>query len=168
MIETKRLTLLPLTYAQLVQYIRADNSLEDALGLAPNGRTISPELREAFEQTILPNVADPTKDFLFHTLWTMIDKSLNTMVGDLLIVGAPNEKGEIEIGYGTYEAFKGKGYMTEAVGGIVEWAKSQPGVKAIVAGTEKTNKASYTLLEKNGFTKAGETDTLFTWRLDLF
>lgn len=167
MIETKRLTLLPLTYAQLAQYIRADNSLEDALGLAPSGRTISPELHEAFEQTILPNVADPTKNFLFHTLWTMIDTSLNTMVGDLLIVGAPNEKGEIEIGYGTYEAFKGKGYMTEAVGGIIDWAKGQPGVKAIVAGTEKTNIASYTLLERNGFTKAGETDTLFTWRLDL-
>jgi RimJ/RimL family protein N-acetyltransferase len=168
MIKTKRLTLLPLTYDQLVKYIRADNSLEDELGLAPNGRAISPELREAFEQTILPNVADPTKDFLFHTLWTMIDKTLNTMVGDLLIVGAPNEKGEIEIGYGTYEAFKGQGYMTEAVGGIVKWAKSQRSVKAIVAGTEKANTASYTILEKNGFRKAGETDTLFTWRLDLF
>lgn len=168
MIKTKRLTLLPLTHAQLVKYIRADNSLEDALGLAPNGRVISTELREAFEQTILPNVADPTINYLFHTLWTMIAEEENTMVGDLLIVGAPNEQGEIEIGYGTYEAFKGKGYMTEAVGGIIEWAKSQQGVKAIVAGTEKTNTASYTILERNGFIKAGETDTLFTWRLDLF
>ena len=89
------------------------------------------------------------------------------MVGDLCIVGEPSPEGDIEIGYGTYDAFRGKGYMTEAVGGIIQWAKSQPDVVSIIAGTEKTNVASYTILERNKFIKAGETETLFNWRLKL-
>ena len=54
MIETERLVLKPLTYDQLVKYIRADNSLETELNLNQTSRTISPALKEALEQTILP------------------------------------------------------------------------------------------------------------------
>ena len=54
------------------------------------------------------------------------------MVGDLCIVGEPNANGEIEIGYGTYEEFQNKGFMTEVVRGIIEWAKAQITVKSIL------------------------------------
>ena len=89
------------------------------------------------------------------------------MIGDLCIVGEPNSKGEIEIGYGTYDEFQGKGYMTEIVGGIIEWAKKQIIVQAITASTDKTNTASFKVLEKNNFTKIGETETLFHWKLQI-
>ena len=36
------------------------------------------------------------------------------MIGDLCMVGEPNADGEIEIGYGTYEQFQGKGFMTKS------------------------------------------------------
>ncbi len=39
--------------------------------------------------------------------------------------GEPNANGEIEIGYGTYDEFQGKGFLTEIVGGIIEWTKNQ-------------------------------------------
>lgn len=57
----------------------------------------------------------------------------NKMVGDLCFMGEPGESGEIEIGYGTYEEFRQKGYMTEAVGGMIQWAHGQPGVYAVLA-----------------------------------
>lgn len=167
MIETERLILKPLTYEQLVKYIKADNSLEAELNLNETSRTISPELKEAFEQTILPNVADTTKDYLYSTLWTVILKTDNKMVADICIVGEPNESGEIEIGYGTYDEFQKNGYMTEAVGGMIIWAKSQPKVSSIIASTEKENIGSYTILLKNNFIKISETDTLFNWKLGL-
>ena len=97
MIETERLTLRPLTYDQLVKYIKCDHSLEEELHLNETSRTISPALKEAFEQTILPNVADKTKNYLYTTLWTAILKSEKKIVADLCIVGEPNENGEIEI-----------------------------------------------------------------------
>jgi len=165
MIETARLLLKPLTYEQLIKYCKCDNSLEAELNLNEISRTISPELKEALEQTILPNVADETKNYLYSTLWTAILKIENKMIGDLCIVGEPNADGEIEIGYGTYDEFQGMGFMTEIVSGIIEWAKTQNMVKAIIASTEKTNIASFKVLEKNNFIKIGENDSLFNWKL---
>jgi [ribosomal protein S5]-alanine N-acetyltransferase len=167
MIETERLILKPLTYEQLIKYTKCDNSLEKELNLNETSRTISPELKEAFEQTILPNVADKTKNYLYSTLWTAISKTENKMVGDLVIIGEPNADGEIEIGYGTYEEYQNKGFMTEIVRGIIEWVKSQPNVKSIIASTDKTNIASYKVLEKNRFAKIGETEMLLNWKLQM-
>lgn len=165
MIETQRLILKPLTYDQLLKYIKIDNSLEEELHLEKISRTISPELKEALEHTILPNVADQSKNYLYSTLWTAILKGENKMIGDLCIVGEPSPAGEIEIGYGTYDEFQGKGFMTEMVGGIIEWAKTQPAVQFIIASTDKTNTASFKVLEKNSFVKIGETASLFNWKL---
>lgn len=167
MIQTERLMLQPLSYEQLQKYIRADQSLERELHLNDSKRTISAELKEALEKTILPNVADSSKNYLYFTLWTAILKAENIMVGDLCIVGEPNEKGEIEIGYGTYQEFQGRGFMTEMVAGIIAWAKTQPQVKAIIASTDKANIASYTVLQKNKFIQTGETNEMFHWKLAL-
>lgn len=167
MIQTERLRLIPLTHEQLQKYLLADHSLEDELQLEHIDLVIAPELKEAIEQVFLPNTANPEKNYLFCTLWTIILRSANKMVADLCIVDEPNENGEIEIGYGTYAAEQGKGYMTEAVGGLIQWVQQLPSVKAIVAGTDKTNIASYTILRKNGFIRSGETETGFTWRMEL-
>ncbi len=167
MIETERLLLKPLTYDQLVKYTKCDNSLEEELNLNVTSRKISLELKEAFEQTILPNVADKSKNYLYSTLWTAISKAENKMIGDLCIVGEPNTEGEIEIGYGTYDEFQNKGFMTEIVSGIIEWSKTQLMVKSIIASTDRSNTASFKVLQKNNFIKIGETDTLYHWKLDI-
>jgi ribosomal-protein-alanine N-acetyltransferase len=167
MIETERLLIKPLTYSQLVKYTLCDNSLEKELNLNETTRTISAELKEALEQTILPSVGDETKNYLFSTLWTAISKTENRMVADLCIIGEPNDNGEIEIGYGTYEGFQGKGFMTELVAGIIKWSKTQPRVKSVIASTNKDNIASFKVLQNNNFLKIGETDILFNWKLEL-
>ncbi|MBK8659786.1 MAG: GNAT family N-acetyltransferase [Bacteroidetes bacterium] len=167
MIETRRLVLKPLTYEQLVKYAKCDNSLEAELNLNKTSRTISSELKEALQNTILPNAADKTKNYLYSTLWTAISKTDNKMIGDLCIVGEPNSQGEIEIGYGTYDEFQGKGFMTEIVAGIIEWTKNEPGINAITATTEKVNSASFKVLQNNGFIQIGETETSLYWKLQL-
>jgi RimJ/RimL family protein N-acetyltransferase len=167
MIETERLLLVPLSFDQLIKYISNDNSLEEELLLKSTSREISTELKEALENTILPSVQDPDKNFLYSTLWTAILKDENKMVADLCFVGEPNEAGEIEIGYGTYEAYRNKGIMTEAVGGMISWAKEQNEVRAILASTDKDNTASFTTLIKNNFIKLSESETMFQWRLNI-
>ena len=104
---------------------------------------------------------------MYSTLWTAISKAENKMIGDLCIVGEPNLEGEIEIGYGTYDEFQGKGFMTEIVSGIIIWTKTQSIVKSIIASTDKTNIASFRVLEKNNFNKIGETEALFNWKLEM-
>ena len=167
MIKTERLIIKPLSYEQLKKYIRLDNSLETELNLNETSRTISPELKEALEQTILPNVADTSKNYLFSTLWTVISTEENKMVGDLCFVGEPNTEGEVEIGYGTYEEFRKRGFMTEAVAGIIKWAEKQPNIRSIIATTDKSNIDSYSILERNNFIKSGETETNYNWRLKI-
>ncbi|RDC57226.1 N-acetyltransferase [Pedobacter chinensis] len=167
MIETDRLILKPLTHDQLLKYIKDDHSLESELGLFPTKKNISKSLHDALEQTILPNVSDQDKDYRYHTLWTIISKPDHKMVGDICFVGEPDPEGEIEIGYGTYEEFRGKGFMTEAIGRIIEWARAQPKVKSIFAATEKDNVASYSILEKNNFLHVGEVDDMLSWKIQL-
>lgn len=168
MIETERLFIKPLTYEQLIKYLRHDNSLETELNLSTSfSRSISADLKEALENTILPNVADSTRNYLYSTLWTLISKADKKMIGDLCFMGEPNENGEIEIGYGTHEEFRNKGFMTEAVSSIIKWAKEQPDIRAITASTDKTNRASISILQKNNFIKFNENDTLFIYRLDI-
>jgi RimJ/RimL family protein N-acetyltransferase len=107
------------------------------------------------------------KNYLYSTLWTAILKDEKRMIGELCMIGEPNPAGEVEIGYGIYDEFQNQGYMTEFLGGIVEWLKSQPGVQSILAKTEKSNVASYRVLEKNRFFKIGENDSLMEWKLVL-
>ena len=166
-LETARLIIRPLTHHQLQQYLLNDHSLEAELHLNPTHREISTELKEALEQTIIPAVANPHTNYLYATLWTIILKEDMKMVGDICIIGEPNAEGEIEIGYGTYDAFQKKGYMTEAVAGLIGWAKTQPDVVSIVASTNTDNIPSYTILQKNNFSKTGETENLIHWKLSL-
>ncbi len=144
-----------------------DFSLETEFNLAQIPRDISIELKEALDETIIPQVADTSKNYLFSTLWTIISKQDNAMVGDICITGEPNISGQIEIGYGTYEAFRNQGYMTEAVGAIMQWAKSIEEVKSILAITEKSNIASQSILIKNQFQQLHETETLIHWTYEI-
>jgi len=167
MIETERLIIKPLTYEQLKKYMRSDHSLETELNLNSTTRIISADLKEALEQTILPDVADSAKNYLFSSIWTIISKADNKMVGDLCFMGEPDEDGKIEIGYGTHEEFRKRGFMTEAVGAMIKWAEKQPDIRTIIASTCKSNVDSFSVLQKNNFVKSGETGTLFNWRLEI-
>nr|WP_255772967.1 GNAT family N-acetyltransferase [Tellurirhabdus bombi] len=166
-LQTERLLLLPLNYSQLVKYMRTDRyDLERELKLDPHPRDIPPALAEALEYGILPTVANATETVLFSTLWTIVHKEQNVMIGDLCFKGAPDENGEIEIGYGTYPDFQCQGYMTEAIGAMIEWAMGQEDVRAIIAETESHNLASRRALEKNKFKFFKQEKDMLWWRLD--
>lgn len=167
MIQSARLVLRPLKHDQLLKYINNDHSLEEEFGLLPTKKTISKSLHNVLTQSILPNVSDEDSGYLYNTLWVIISKADHKIIGDICFVGAPDAEGEIEIGYGTYEEFRGKGFMTEAVACIIEWAKNQPKVKSIFATTAKTNIASYAILEKNNFVNIGEFDESLSWKIKL-
>ena len=162
---TERLLIRPLTPVQLQKYTELNDILENELGLNSSGRTISAALKEALEQVIIPHVAS-SDNYLYSTLWTMIDKDIMLMVGDLCFKGSPKDNGEIEIGYGTYDGFQGRGYMTEAISAMAGWAFRQSGVRAIVAETERDNVSSHKTLSKNGFVVYREVESMLWWRLD--
>ena len=166
-IETSRLIIRALTQEEMIKYILNDYSLETSLKLFHSPREIDGHVKNAIENNILPKLMDLSKDYLCYTFWTIIDKKLNCMVGDICFKGEPNESGEMEIGYGTYANFQQNGYMTEAVGALAQWAFNHYSIQAIVAETSNDNIASTKVLEKNNFYLNRQTKDCSYWRLDL-
>ncbi len=163
MIETPRLTLLPLTPDQLRLHLADNNRLEASLGLQKGGRQVVEPLRSILVFFTIPRLNDPARDPLYNTIWIAIDNQQQHIVADAKFKGEPDETGTVEIGYGTYPAFRRLGYMTEMVTGLARWASGQPGVLRIVADTDVENVASQKVLEKSGFRLFDRVEEMLWW-----
>lgn len=163
MIQTERLTLLPLTLAQLQWHVENSTRLEESLGLVPGHREVTEPLLSIITHFTIPRLKDPDLNPLFQTIWIGWDRETGQIVADAKFKGEPDEDGVVEIGYGTYPVFQGRGYMTEMVGGLMAWASEQPGVRRIMADTDADNLASQRVLQKNGFRFVEETEGLLWW-----
>jgi ribosomal-protein-alanine N-acetyltransferase len=167
-VETDRLLIAALDNRQLHLYIAPNNHLEEELGLKTGDRVLSQNLREMIDQITVPAMREATeKNYYFFTLWVVIDKSRNRLVAELGFKGLPDHLGEIEIGYGTFPLSRGRGYMTEAVTGMISWAKNYPGIKIMKAETEQDNDASMRVLRKAGFVKTSKQYTRILWKNNL-
>jgi len=166
MVETERLVIIPLNHEQLDLYLQANGRLEKVLQLTDNGRTISPDVKEMVTTFTLPKMKKARDDnYLFYTFWIVVEKHSRLIVAELGFKGEPNEKGEIEIGYGTMPGQRGKGFMTEAVGGMIVWAKKQRGITHILAETDEKNTASVKILEKNKFQFDKRKGKMLWWKM---
>ena len=103
-------------------------------------------------------------NYLYHTFWFLVRKSDRIVVGSALFKGAPDDNGEVEIGYGLGKRFEHNGYMTEAVDTICKWALRQNGIVHVIAETDVDNFASQNILKRCGFSLYRQADTCW-WRL---
>jgi len=62
---------------------------------------------------------------------------------------------EVEIGYVLARAEWGKGYMTEAVRAVIDWALTQPAIYRVCAFVDVDNVASRRVMEKAGMQREG-------------
>lgn len=164
-IETERLHLFPLTIPQLELYLKANDELEEALGLVPFGRTMAPQVHDMVKKITLPKMKEAAAaDYLFYTFWLVVDKQSKTIVAEMGFKGPPVDGGRVEIGYGTMPAMQGKGYMTEAVQGMLQWAAGRSDVKLVLAETHTSNLPSIRVVEKNGFEQVSKQGENLWWR----
>ncbi|MEZ0542779.1 GNAT family N-acetyltransferase [Fibrella arboris] len=151
MIDTPRLTLIPLTLDQVRLHIAGGTLLEDELGARPGHREVAEPLRSIIQAFTIPFLQNPARQPIYDTIWVALDRELNQFVADIKFKGAPDEEQTVELGYGTYPAFQRRGYMTEIVGGLTAWALAQPGIDRVTAETALTNVASQAVLLTNQF-----------------
>lgn len=164
-IETERLHIFPLTIAQLELYLNGKDELEQLLGLTPFGRTVAPQVKDRVTKITLPKMREAMDDdYLFHTFWLVVDKLSKTIVAELGFKGPPFDGGRVEIGYGTMPAMQNKGYMTEAVKGILQWAKERKDVSVVLVETKVSNHASIRVVEKNGFEQISKQREYLYWK----
>ena len=137
-LKTKRLTLRPMTDAEIEALI---------------ARTESKELRVAYGEMLDGCRRDPANR-VWYAPWRMALKGGPDCIGDLDFKG-PAKAHAVEIGYGILPEYEGNGYTTEAVQAMTKWAFTQKDVVFVEAETDPENKASQRVLEKCGFTPDG-------------
>ena len=137
MIETNRLKIYPASQENMEAFIEA--------------QTVE-ILKSAYTEMLNGYLANPDQ-WDWYAIW-MIELKDGTHIGELCFKGLSAD-GIAEIGYGISEDYQNKGYATEAVKGVLEWAFSRPEVTAVEAETDPDNTASKRVLEKCGFALNG-------------
>jgi RimJ/RimL family protein N-acetyltransferase len=166
-IETQRLIIKALTSDELKMYVQSMTELARALDLRAIPDDPEPVVVEAITKDLLPNLNDSAKDAFFYTLWVVIEKAQRKIAAGFCFHGSPDEHGEIEIGYGTQADYQNQGIMSETLNGLIDWLQKNTSVKIIRAETENENLPSVKLLEKTGFIRCNDKDSLSVWRLAL-
>lgn len=89
--------------------------------------------------------------------WYLVarEEEVDRVIGLCQFKGRPDPAGEVEIAYSILPSFRNRGYATEAVARLVEWAFGHRNVTAVVAETLTHSRRSIRIMEKNGFAFAG-------------
>lgn len=154
-IETKRLGFVPMTKEALEAAIQGEKELGRFLGINIVEGIIEPiHIERVFPIRLdkLRSNPDVSKWYGF-----IVEKENKFVIGMMGFKTPPNEKWLIEIGYGIHKQFQGKGFASEMVQGLKEWAFNQQNVKGITAtNILKDNYASIKIVEKMGMVKIQE------------
>ena len=99
--------------------------------------------------------------------WLVLDGK--EVVGSCDIKRKPDEKGDVEIGYGVAAYRRDRGIASRAIALMLAVISKMPQIKGITAETTTTNYASQKVLKRNGFARVGERyddedGDLFVWR----
>jgi len=154
-VRTKRLELVPLSADAIEAMLAGDRgrlrSLTDAdfpLPVAP-----PPYMAES-----LPVVRDRLRTSPAEATWwnwLVVRQDNREAVGSVAFGGKPDAAGAVLVGYAMYPAREGKGYATEAVRAMVDWAFAQPGVQIVRALAPVWNTPAVHVAEKVGMRPVG-------------
>lgn len=162
-LKTERLEITLLTPSQLKLWIEDIPALNKELNCTYKAEPMEGFFLEIVKKQLRKAQTDPT-NYLFYSFFFLIRKTDRVVVGSADFKNLPNKNGEVEIGYGLGKMFEHKGYMTEAVKAICEFAVMQSNVFNVIAETEAEGFASQRILERCGFKKYKQAETIW-WRL---
>ncbi len=164
LLNSERVSLIPLNIEALQLALEDYQALGNLLGASVTTGSLDDEMQYAMTVRLKKASEDPI-NYKWLTNWAVILKSENMIIGYVMIKGCPNNQGEVIIGYGIEEAYRGNGYATEAIKGLKEWIFSHEEAISIIGDTEKDNIASHNVLIKSGAQKYKENEDLIWWRI---
>ncbi|MDR1097816.1 MAG: GNAT family N-acetyltransferase [Tannerella sp.] len=163
-LETERLFIKLLTLSQLKLWVNNIPLLESELNCKYDAEPIEGKFLDIINAQIEIIENDPL-NYMYHSFWFIIRKSDGIVAGSMDFKNIPNQMKEIEIGYGLGKKYEHNGYMTEAVEKFCEWALTDEHIETVIAETETDNIASKRVLERCGFKKYKEEETVW-WKLN--
>jgi ribosomal-protein-alanine N-acetyltransferase len=160
---TERLILIPFTIKICRNLLR--NNFSDLLKMGLKKGTGWPDddVIETLPRIInnLSLVQAPTG----YESWMIIRKDTSAIIGDAGFKGFNYEDENIDIGYGIIAEERKKGYTTEAVTALIQWAFSNEVVKEITARCTIDNTGSISLLKKMNFAAVKNDGEMIYWSL---
>ena len=151
-IRTRRLELIPATADLVKAEIEDPARLFERLGVAVADDWPSENLQHVLP-LFLDGLQDPAN--VGWLAWYWIDRAEKAIVGGGGFKGQPADDGTAEIGYETRPVYRRRGYASEAVAALTQWAFSQSGVRRVFAETKSDNAGSIGVLKATGFAEAG-------------
>lgn len=144
MIETDRLRLIPCDIPHYEAVMKGGAALSQLLEVQVS------EPWTEFPEGILISYdqmkSDPSLYGWFF--YFIIHKAENKIIGNGGYKGKPDEQGVVEIGYEIMPDYRGQGYATEMVKGLLNNAFSYPEVNKVIAHTLPDYNASVRVLQK--------------------
>lgn len=163
-VKTDRLEILPLDEENLKLAISNYSEMIRRLGLSINNNELNDREKKVYKIR-LNGVENNSLNYMWYTTWIIVLRNESRHIGKLMIKGYPNNEGEVIVGYALEERDRHKGYMTEALKGIIQWIFLNPEAKYVVADTLKNNAPSHRVLERAGMKVYKEDDECFWWRV---
>lgn len=160
---TDRLEIIPLNAHELELITDDVKQFEKELNCEYRGEEMEGIILKIFKGQI-DAVKKSGEQYYWNTFWLFRIKD-NEFIGSACFKGAPNEKGQVELGYGINKQYQNYGYTTEAVKEMCKWALKQSDVNEVIAETEKQNIASQKVLIKCNMIKYKETEDCYWWKL---
>lgn len=162
-IYTNRLILVPITYDMVISLLNRECKEIEKLGFKLNSkwpRKDTIDILEILRKT-MKKLNEPTG----YEVWMIVRKDNRIIIGDVGFKGEPNEKGEIEIGYGIIYDERKKGFGFEATDPLIKWALSQEKVKTVKADCLVENIGSIRILEKIGMQEVHRDEEFIYWEI---
>ncbi|HWT25506.1 MAG TPA: GNAT family N-acetyltransferase [Solirubrobacteraceae bacterium] len=92
--------------------------------------------------------------------YQVVRRADGEVIGDAGFLGPPDATGAVHLAIVITEPARRRGYATEAVSALLEWARTQDGLTCVLADTTRTNRAAQRLLERVGMQPVGRDDQL--------
>jgi RimJ/RimL family protein N-acetyltransferase len=166
MIQTERLTLFPLSLRQLETGLSSIKSLAADLNILIVEDLFAGTAENAVRMKIEKMHMVPGSLHPWFTYWLIRIDCENIGAGFLGFKGNPDEKGEVEIGYGINSIYQNRGYMSEAVRAMIQWAFTHSECEVINAtNVKQDNYSSHKVLVKTGFKEVRENEEGITYQL---
>jgi len=136
--------------------------LEAELGLSISRGVLTRPVQRAIWMKLKKMAKTDETHHLWQTYWLIVVSADDFGAGLAGFKGVPNESGSTEIGYGIDPSCQNKGYTSEAVRALGDWALEHSTCNRVTA-TTVANPASRRLLEKLGAHLVTEDEISSSW-----
>ncbi len=148
LLETKRLLMIPVDEKIIDALLISDEQFHHVFGLTNDGgEYLNPH--PGYLPKIRERLLSHPEEYPLAVDQLIVPKKTNTVIGTIYFKSLPLN-GVSEIGYGMNPAYRGRGYMSEALAGMLEYGRAN-GISEVIADTTEDNIRSQKVLKKNGF-----------------